>query len=201
MSIKGSFTWAKDVVPDYVWSNGTASHYLLGDSVTEVPVKLNQMLGSYDDPDARIIPVKTHRATQPYDVTYHTIIQPKLFGAKPGDGGYWQDFDWDRAAREGMKLVDLPYSGNMKFIETEMVWPVNHMVSPKQATVQCTECHTRTGSRLAGLRDFYMPGRDYSALIDGSGAIAIGLALVGTGTHAMARIISRRRRREEDSRL
>ncbi len=200
MSIKGSFTWAKDVVPDYVWSNGTASHYLLGDSVTEVPVKLNQMLGSYDDPDARIIPVKIHRATQPYDVTYHTIIQPKLFGAKPGDGGYWQDFDWDRAAREGMKLVDLPYSGNMKFIETEMVWPVNHMVSPKQATVQCTECHTRTGSRLAGLRDFYMPGRDYSALIDGSGAIAIGLALVGTGTHATARIISRRRRRKEDSR-
>jgi len=133
-------------------------------------------------------------------VTYHTIIQPKLFGAKPGDGGYWQDFDWDRAAREGMKLVDLPYSGNMKFIETEMVWPVNHMVSPKQATVQCTECHTRTDSRLMGLRDFYMPGRDYSALIDGSGAIAIGLALVGTGTHATARIISRRRRRKEDSR-
>lgn len=197
LSIKGSFTWAKDVTPDYVWSNGTASHYLLGDTVTEIPVRLNQLHGSYDDPDAKIIPVKTHRATQPYDAAYRTIIQPKLFGARPGDGGYWVDFNWDRAAGEGMKLVNLPYSGHLKFIETEMVWPVNHMVSPKQTTVQCTECHTRKDSRLAALRDFYMPGRDYSSLIDGIGTFAIGLALVATGTHAAARIFYRRRRKEE----
>ena len=32
-SIKGTFTWGKNVRPDYIWFNGTADHYLLGDPV------------------------------------------------------------------------------------------------------------------------------------------------------------------------
>jgi octaheme c-type cytochrome (tetrathionate reductase family) len=196
LSIKGSFAWANNVTPEYIWSNGTATHYLLGDSVTQFPVELNHLDGSYDDPDAKIIPVKIQRSKQPYDPVYRTLIQPKLFGAKPGDGGYWQDFDWNKADSEGMKLVGLPYSGETTFIETEMTLPLNHMVSPKQEAVKCGECHTRNDSRLAGLKDFYMPGRDYSPLIDGIGTLAIVLAFVGTGVHTTARIVTRRRRKE-----
>ena len=57
-----------------------------------------------------------------------------------------------------MKRVGLPYSGKYGFIETEMYWPINHMVSPKTSTVACTECHTREG-QPAGRpdSDFYMP--------------------------------------------
>ena len=36
MSIKGSFTWAKNVTPEYIWFNGTAAHYLLGETVRPV---------------------------------------------------------------------------------------------------------------------------------------------------------------------
>ena len=32
-SIKGSFTWATNVTPEYAWFDGTAGHYLLGDRV------------------------------------------------------------------------------------------------------------------------------------------------------------------------
>ena len=81
-------------------------------------------------------------------------------------------------------------------METDMVWPVNHMVSPKSQTVQCNECHARRNSRLAGLKDFYLPGRDYNATIDGIGSVAIILSLVGVATHAALRMFTWRRRKE-----
>jgi octaheme c-type cytochrome (tetrathionate reductase family) len=194
MSIKGSFTWGRNLTPEYAWFNGTASHYLRGDRVEEVPVRLNRLFGSYDDPDARIIPVKIHRARQPWDEINRTLVQPMLAGSHAGDGAFWHDFDWPRAARQGMELVDLPYSGKLGFIETEMVWPLNHMVAPKGQSVSCVECHTRDGSRLAGLTDFYMPGRDRSRWVDGLGTLAVVLSLAGALAHAGARVVTARRR-------
>ncbi len=194
MSIKGSFVWGSNLKPDYVWSNGTATHYLLGDTTTRSPLRLNELHGSYRDPDAKIIPVKIHRARQPYDEQYHLVIQPRLFGTRPGSGAFWTDFDWVAASREGMKAVGQPFSGHVGFIETEMVWPVNHMVSLKTETVPCAECHTRENSRLAGLNDFYLPGRDRNSAVDAIGGAAIGLALAGVGLHAGLRMTLRRRR-------
>ena len=37
MSIKGSFVWERNVKPDYIWFNGTADHYLLGDTIKSIP--------------------------------------------------------------------------------------------------------------------------------------------------------------------
>ena len=197
MSIKGTFTWGSNLKPDYVWSNGTASHYLLGDTVTSTPVHLNDLHGDYRDPDAKIIPVKIHRARQPYDSVYRWIVQPRLYAERKGEGGYWQDFDWQKAARAGMAMVGKPFSGKMGFIETRMVLPVNHMVSPKSQTVQCIECHTRRNSRLAGLTDFYLPGRDNSAAVDGIGTAAILAALTGVVVHGALRIgIGRKKNRK-----
>ena len=95
--------------------------------------------------------------------------------------------------REGMALVGLPYSGKLGFVETEMTWPINHMVAPKEQAVGCAECHTRDGSRLAGLTDFYLPGRDRNRWVDGLGSLAIALALAGVVLHAGARAASGRR--------
>ena len=94
-----------------------------------------------------------------------------------------------------MKRLDLPYSGKYGFTETEMYWPVNHMVSPKGNAVQCSECHTRENSRLAGLRDFYMPGRDYSAGVEAIGAAMILLTLGGVVVHGGARAAASRKRK------
>lgn len=199
LSIKGSFRWDRDLVPEYVWANGTATHYLLGDTIAVEPLRLNALRGNYADPDAKIIPVKIARSRQPMDKKYKWIIEPKLFAAKKGEGGYWQDFDWSTASREGMAIAGKPFSGELGFVETEMVWPVNHMVAPKSQAVACGECHTRNTSRLAGLTDFYLPGRDRSGVVDGIGNAAIFLALAGVGIHGALRIRARRRDRKETS--
>jgi len=196
-SIKGSFTWAKNVRPEYIFFNGTADHYLMGDKVEGgAPVEMNKLHGSYDDPGSKIIPVKIHRAKQIYDPVTRMLVQPKLYGDKKGQGAFWQDFDWNRASEEGMKSVGLPYSGRYEFIETKMYWPVNHMVSPKDKTVACVECHTEKSSRLAGLGGFYMPGRDRNGAVERLGRLALGAALGGVLLHAMARIVMSRRRRD-----
>jgi octaheme c-type cytochrome (tetrathionate reductase family) len=198
MSIKGSFVWAKDVKPDYIWFNGTASHYLLGDQVDPaVPVKMNELYGSYSDPDAKIYPVKIHRAKQIYDTENRYLIQPKLVSTQPGDGAYWKEFNWQRAAEEGMKQVGLPYSGKYGFIQTEMYWPVNHMVAPREQAVQCAECHTRNEGRLARLGGFYLPGRDYKPWVEYLGGGLILFTFAGVLGHGSARVVARRRKRRQ----
>ncbi len=196
MSIKGSFVWGKNLTPDYIWFNGTASHYLIGDTLDPSrPLKLNELYGSYDDPDAKIYPVKIHRAKQIYDTEYKYLIQPKTVSTKRGDGGYWGEFDWGRAAEAGMKLVNLPYSGKYGFVQTEMYLPLNHMVSPKGKTVQCGECHTRENGRLADLGGFYLPGRNYNPWVEYLGATFLVLTLAGVLFHGSVRFIMSRRRR------
>ena len=194
-SIKGTFTWGRNVQPEYVWFNGTASHYLTGDKISsETPIQMNTLHGSYDDPDAKIIPVKVHRAIQPYDPVYKYVVQPKTFSTKKGDGGFWNDFDWNSSIQHGMDYVGLPYSGKYTIARTEMYWPVNHMVSTKDKSLQCTDCHSRENSRIAGLKDFYMPGRDYNAAIEVFGTSAIVLSLLGVGIHATLRIVTKKKK-------
>jgi hypothetical protein len=131
-STKGTFTWGRDIRPEYAWFNGTAGHYLLGDAVPGTGVvQVNTLHGSYADPDAKIVPVKIHRGRQIYDPGTGMLVQPKLYAPAAGQGAFWKDFDWDSASREGMKAAGLPYSGRHAFVETTMYWPVNHMVTPR----------------------------------------------------------------------
>ncbi|HNV03365.1 MAG TPA: tetrathionate reductase family octaheme c-type cytochrome [Vicinamibacterales bacterium] len=196
LSIKGSFTWGTNVKPEYIWFNGTASHYLIGDRIDPSrPVKINTLHGSYDDPDAKIYPVKIHRGKQIYDAEYRYLIQPKLVSTVPGDGGYWTEFDWPKANEEGMRLVGLPYSGKYGFVETEMTWPVNHMVSPTSQTVGCNECHTRKNGRLAAVGGFYLPGRDRNGPVDAAGVGLLAATLAGVCLHGAGRAVAARRKR------
>jgi octaheme c-type cytochrome (tetrathionate reductase family) len=197
LSIKGAFKWGRNVTPDYVWFNGTANHYLLGDTVTDTlnPLIMNTLNGSYSDADSKIIPVKIHKARQPYDPVTKMIIQPKLFADEKGEGAFWKDFNWKRASEVGMKEVNLPFSGNVSFINTEMYWPLNHMVSTKEKSVQCNECHTRDNSRLANLKDFYMPARDYNKFVDNTGIGLILVSIFGVIVHSAVRVTSRKKRK------
>jgi len=199
MSIKGSFRWEKNVQPEYVWFNGTASHYLLNDTVDDSKVVvLNQLHGSHSDPESKIIPVKIHRGNQIYDTKYNTMIQPKLWAPNVGDSAYWKDFNWETAAAAGMKKIGLPFSGEYGFIETKMYWPINHMVAPKEASLSCIECHNSTNSRLKGLDDFYLPGRDSHYFLDEIGKYSILLAIFGVIIHGAARIFSSAKLEKEE---
>ncbi|MFH1195820.1 MAG: tetrathionate reductase family octaheme c-type cytochrome [bacterium] len=142
--MKGEFTWAMNVIPTYKWYNGSASYYKFGDKVEpDKIVKLNILNGDIKDPKAKIAPFKVMRGKQIYDSQNNYLIVPKLFG----EVGYWKSYDWNMASQFGMKEINLPYSGNYSFIETEMYWPINHMVTAKENALKCTACHGK-GNRL-----------------------------------------------------
>jgi octaheme c-type cytochrome (tetrathionate reductase family) len=190
MSIKGSFVWKRDVIPDYIWFNGTADQYILGDTIKSVPVKMNTLNGSHHDHLSKIIPVKIHVGDQIYDKVFNRLVQPKLYGEAEGDSAFWKDFKWEEAVAAGMKESGFAYSGQYGFVETVMYWPVNHMVSPKEESVGCAECHTRTNGRLAKLTGFYLPGRDSNKTQDNLGYWMLILTLMAVFGHAIVRILS-----------
>jgi octaheme c-type cytochrome (tetrathionate reductase family) len=200
LSIKGNFVYDDNVIPEYYWFNGIAGHQLVSDKIDTIPVQMNSLDGAYRDKGrfqktntpSKIWPVKVHRGKQIYDPVNMTLIQPKLWDKEEGVGAYWKDFDWNIASQKGMEYIGLPYSGEYDFVETEMYWPLNHQVAPADQSLSCTDCHTREGGRLAGLGDFYLPGRDYNATIETAGITIILLALVGIIFHGVCRVIFRR---------
>lgn len=152
------------------------------------PVVLNRFNGSYADPDAKIFPVKIMRTKQPFDLLNNMLVALKLFAPSPGQGAFWKDLEWLRAAETGMKERGLPFSGQVSFIETAAHWLLNHMVAPKEKAVQCRECYTRQNSRIANLRDFYIPGRDYSPKVENVGKWLLLVTLLGVAGHGGLRI-------------
>ena len=44
-----------------------------------------------------------------------------------------------------MNEVDLDFSDSVDFIETEMYWPINHMVMTADNALKCTSCHGKGG--------------------------------------------------------
>ncbi len=142
LKIKGSFIYEKNLIPEYFWYSGTADHYILGDKIDPTkPTMMNFPHGNINDPQAKIWPFKVHRAKQIYDTQYNYLIQPKT----AGPGGFWTEFDWDKAARLGSAVVGLPYSGHYGFVDTEMFWPTTHMVAPSEQALQCIDCHRKDG--------------------------------------------------------
>lgn len=142
LKIKGSFVYEDNVIPEYHWYNGTADRYILGDVIDpDELVPINDPKGSIDDASAKIFPFKVHYANQIFDPVYNILIQPKTVG----EGGYWTDFDWGKAAALGAEYANLPYSGEYDFTETIMYWPTTHMVQPASEALQCTACHGDEG--------------------------------------------------------
>jgi cytochrome c len=137
---KGDFVWSKNVIPEYRWYNGKADYYEMGEKVDPTKtVALNSLSGNIKDKKAKITPFKVMRGKQIFDSGNNYMIVPKLFGP----GGYWKTFDWDAASKLGMESVSLPYSGEFGFVQTEMYWPLNHMIAPAEKALRCTVCHTR----------------------------------------------------------
>lgn len=210
---KGDFIWAMDVVPEYRWYNGKAGQAFIGDAVDDLTpgtetttrgafdhldleqpvVAINRPEGSYLDANARIWPFKIHRGKQLYDPVSHKLIVPKLFGPKKS-GAYWTNYDWKLASEKGMEYVGEEWSGTTDWIQTEMFWPLTHMVAPKEQALDCVACHAPDG-RLAALTSFYLPGRDRNTFADAVGWLAVIGAALGTMAHLGLRLIFKRKRK------
>lgn len=140
---KGDFTWESDVVPTYLWFNGEMVYYELGDEVNlDGVTSINMPQGSSSDRDARLWPFKVFTGVQPYDSVNNTLVIPHLFPKGKDDAdAYWKSWDWARAIQYGMDYAGVEYSGEYGFTETEMYWPITHMVAPARDALQCEDCH------------------------------------------------------------
>jgi octaheme c-type cytochrome (tetrathionate reductase family) len=195
---KGEFRWEKNVVPEYYWFDGTLDHVTVEDRIDPTAeVWLNRPQGAADDPDSRIMPFKVHRAMSPYDKVNKVMVIPHLFPwNKNDDSAYWKGFDWNRAIETGMKKAGQPYSGEHGFVQTAYVFPITHMVAPRENALPCEACHARQ-SRLASIAEVYMPGRDTYALADVAGWTGVAGAIVAVIIHGLMRFVSGLRRKEE----
>jgi octaheme c-type cytochrome (tetrathionate reductase family) len=146
-SRKGAFTWEANVVPEYRWFDGSFDYSLFEEGVDpEVGFIINEVQGSRENPDARIWPFKQFTGLQPYDAGNNVIAPLNLF-PKPDDAdtAFWKNWDLELAVEGGLAAWGQEYSGEMGFIESEMYWPLTHMVAPAEQALECTACHAEDG--------------------------------------------------------
>jgi octaheme c-type cytochrome (tetrathionate reductase family) len=193
-SIKGNFTFAENLVPEYVWFDGQMIYTTIDTHFdpAQTPVQINHFNGSAADPASRIWPFKLMHTVQPYDKVNNTLVYMHLWGED--QQAFWGNYDFAQAIERGMEKNKVPYSGEYGFIETVSYWPITHMVAPKENAIACSECHSRDG-RLAGLPGVYLPGRDQSKWLDLLGMLAIAATLLGVLGHAALRYLAALKRR------
>ncbi len=196
MSKKGTFTWGRNVTPEYRWYKGELIQKTLQTVIdpSSAPIDINPPTGNYNDPDARIWPFKVHRGKQPYDTEFNRILPIKLYGKK-GTGALWTEYDWEKALTAGAQLNEVEFSGHFDFIETNGFWPIKHMVAPAEEAVDCHSCHSRD-SRLAGLNDFYLIGRDSNFWVELFALFAVIGGLLGVIGHGALRYLAAIRRKK-----
>jgi octaheme c-type cytochrome (tetrathionate reductase family) len=188
----GAFEWDENIRPEYVWFDGTITYTKVGDEIDpSETVQVNTLHGSYNNPKARLWPVRVERGVQPYDSEENTLVAVNLYGNE--ESAYWQSLEWDRAIEAAMEEKGLSYSGNYNFVETEMSWLLNHTIAPASKAVRCGECHQR-GGVLANMSGSYVPGRDRNMVIDVVGWLLVGSALVGVVTHGSMRFTAHQKR-------
>lgn len=150
----GELVWAKNIKPGYYWSNSTSNYYELGEKIEKNKiVDLNKPAGKISDLISKISPYKVVKVKQPFDPVNKNLIIPSIFGEQ----GYASTFDWVSASSEGMKEVNLEFSGTVDFIETKMHWPINHFVMSADNALKCTSCHGIGGEKLLNWKDLGYP--------------------------------------------
>jgi len=133
----GTLTWGKDLVPAYLWYDGTRNASLVGDKIDASDIViLNAPVGEKRNPAARIFPFQTHAAVQPYDTGNSILAVPKLLD------DFWKNFNWSTAIDAGMKRAGVPYSGQYDFVETRMYSSIHHEVVPAKQALGCSDCHS-----------------------------------------------------------
>ncbi len=195
-SIKGNFTYAENLQPEYAWFNGVMNYTTIATHFdpSKGPVEINGFDGSHDDPGSRIYPFKKMHTIQPYDKGNNTLVYMQLWGET--DEALWGGYSFDKSIKAGMRNNNIPYSGEWDFMETLSYWPINHMVAPKEDALACEECHAKEG-RLAHLEGFYMPGKGDKKMLDFFGMFAVLGTLGGVLGHGAIRAFLTRRRNKK----
>jgi len=134
---KGSWNWAKNVVPTYMWYDGTIDRYMKGDTIVDPskPVVMMRPYGSITEASAKIYPFKYFTGKQPLDSEYKYLSVFQQYK------GLWDTLNWQKSLEDGAKGSGLPYSGKYQFASTISYIGENHMVAPKEDALTCGDCH------------------------------------------------------------
>jgi len=156
----GTLAFRETAKPTYLWYDGTVRRYLAGDRIRDDGVtELTKPEGNRQDPASRIYPFKTVTGKQVSDAVHRFLITPKLWQ------GFWQHWDWDKAAREGLRVAGLVYSGKHEFVETVAYQGLNHEVLPRERALSCVRCHPALAKEIAcGRCHRSRPDIDFKAL-------------------------------------
>lgn len=189
--IKGDFVLEENVKPEYVWFNGSVNYTLIEDKIEKAnePIYINKFEGSASDGKSMIWPIKLFRGKQPYDPINKSLVITHLAGQD--DTAFWTNLNWEKAVAAGMATGNKPFSGKVDFIETRSMWPITHMVAPKEKALHCNDCHAK-GGRLDKIDGIYIPGRDHNAIVELLGWLACGGALAGVLLHGAIRVMRRK---------
>jgi len=201
---KGSFEWGRHVVPSYMWFDGKMQ-FTKTNETTPIdmvdgqpqPLVLTRIKARPNQPGSRIWPFKIMRGVQPYDARLQQLALPHLFSKdKHNETAFWKNKDWQAALVHGMEhsnayeqgAENRSFTGKLKWVETEMYWPITHMVAPKEQALTCANCHSED-SRMAGLEGIYVPGLHQHTAISGIGWSMALLSLLGVIAHGLVRFI------------
>ncbi|SEW18333.1 octaheme c-type cytochrome, tetrathionate reductase family [Aliiroseovarius sediminilitoris] len=190
LSTKGDFKWGENVVPYYAWFNGHVE-YATGEEINpKTIVEVNRINGTPGGVDSRIWPFKRMEGRQAYDTGSNKLAYSHVWGPTT-DTAFWTNFDWPKAIEAGMKAAGQDYSGSFDFVDTEMYWPITHMVAPARDALDCAACHAQNG-RLDGIAAVYMPGTNPRSAIGMLGMALVALTILGVGLHIVLRLIGGR---------
>ena len=144
--MKGDLVLGKNLSPTLFWYNGSVERALLGQKIDpDKVVQLTAPRGDRKDPESKIFPFKVMTGRQAYDAQHKTLAVVNFYGPESSESAYWVKWDWNKAIEAGMKAAGQPYSGKYGFVDTTMVWSLNHMVAPKEKALRCPDCHIENG--------------------------------------------------------
>lgn len=188
-SAKGIAEYGENLEPEYACFDGQLDYTTRSEVVDpDQPVQVNKFGGDPDDPNARIWPFRVMHGRQAYDTELMTMLASHTWGPET-DTAFWTHFDWQKAITAAMEYLDEPYSGKFDFIDTEMHWPITHMVAPAEQALQCESCHA-PNARMAGISGVYVPGRDWQPATI-LGLLILGAALLGVTGHRLVLLVSK----------
>ena len=138
---QNGFTQGTMIQPAYLWDDGSDQVYSRGQRIR--PQELTYLQRpSERSQRSKITPFRALYGTQLYDAKYRYLVSPLLSGE---GNNLFADQDWDTIAREGMKALVVPYSGQFGLAPTAMYRRINHGVVSVQDALGCLDCHGRAG--------------------------------------------------------
>ncbi|WP_028585463.1 multiheme c-type cytochrome [Desulfogranum mediterraneum] len=162
MSANGIFR-ARMIQPSYLWDSGMDTIYRRGDKIEQAGTTVLQ------GPAPRtarstIAPFSAVFATQSMDRKYRYLISPLL---SPESSLTLLSANRQEAAREGMRKLRLPFSGEIAYTSTVSFHRLNHGVRPAAEALDCMDCHGKTsrldwpalGYEMDPWQDLPRPGR------------------------------------------